>query len=226
MPQPTSAVIEFVNAPGSALVDRLAAAAQRHFLRHGLMPQVRHSQVEAMPAHLCVAGENIELDQLARCSPAEASELLRLRIARGAGLSTVLFVCTGNSIRSQIAEGVITHRFATHWAAFSAGTLPVGIHPDVMAVMAEVGIDLSDRFPKDVELFRDCAFDRIVVLCSEVDGRCPVLPYGGHIERMYFDDLVTADSLAGAIHFSQRARARKLRITIERALRNYLAGPA
>ncbi|MHB8166704.1 MAG: arsenate reductase/protein-tyrosine-phosphatase family protein, partial [Sulfuricella sp.] len=62
------------------------------------------------------------------------SELQRLRTAKSEGLRTILFVCTGNAIRSQIAEGIVNHFFGDKWAAFSAGTMPMGVQKDTIAV--------------------------------------------------------------------------------------------
>lgn len=140
-----------------------------------------------------------------------SSELARLRGARSAGLQTILFVCTGNSIRSQMAEALINHHYAGRWAAFSAGTLPRPLHAETVAVLGEVGIDATRQFAKHADAFRDADFDRVVVLCADADRHCPVFPHGGGTDRLTFEDPLWTDALAGAIVFSYKPRLRALR---------------
>ena len=79
----------------------------------------------------------------------------------------VLFLCTGNSARSQMAEGIVNRELNYTWQAFSAGTKPSEIvHPLAIAAMAEIGIDLSDHHPKSTEEFRHSAFDLIITVCD------------------------------------------------------------
>ncbi len=150
------------------------------------------------------------------------SELLRLRTARSTGLRTILFVCTGNAIRSQIAEGIVNHFFGGKWAAFSAGTMPLGVQKDTIAVMREIDIDLSGQFAKNVDLFKDCAFDQVVILCSDAGSRCPVFPYAGKTDHMTFDDPLSPDILAGAIFFSYKSQLRSLRNQMKKAICPYI----
>lgn len=151
-------------------------------------------------------------------------ELLRYRAAREAGLSTVLFVCTGNAVRSQIAEGIVNHFHRDTWAAFSAGTMPMEVQKDVIRVMKEINIDLSSHWSKHVDLFEDCTFDRVVILCSDAGTRCPDFPYAGRKDQMNFDDPLSPEVLAGGICFSYRARIRSLRGEIQTAVAKYLSG--
>ncbi len=219
---PAPAIVEFINGPGNAWLERLEAVLRGHYRRHGLEVQVRRSRVHGAPARLRLGGEDIDLDRLASHAEAEMGELLRMRVARSAGLSTILFVCTGNAIRSQIAESLVNHLFGERWAAFSAGTLPMGITSDTVEVMAEIGVDMNGRFAKHVDLFRECRFDRVVILCSDAGTRCPVFAYSGHTDQMHFDDPMAHDVLSGAIYFSYKSQLRSLRKRMQRAVQSYL----
>lgn len=85
----------------------------------------------------------------------------------------VLFLCTANSCRSQMAEAMVKARYPD-WQAFSAGAHPSGfVHPLAIRVLAEIGIEHRGK-SKSVELFQDQPFDRIVTLCDEASEECPV----------------------------------------------------
>jgi ArsR family transcriptional regulator, arsenate/arsenite/antimonite-responsive transcriptional repressor / arsenate reductase (thioredoxin) len=88
----------------------------------------------------------------------------------------VLFLCTGNSARSQMAEALLRQR--TGAAAFSAGSRPKPIHPHAVTVMAARGIGLAAARPKHLDEFRDDRFDYVITLCDKVKEICPEFP--GH----------------------------------------------
>ena len=88
----------------------------------------------------------------------------------------VLFVCTGNSARSQMAEAVLGTLGGADFAAFSAGTEPKGIHPLTIRVLAEIGIDWSGARSKSVDEYADLAFDHVVTVCDAARQACPVFP--------------------------------------------------
>ena len=88
----------------------------------------------------------------------------------------LLFLCTGNSARSQIAEALIEHRSAGAVLARSAGSHPKSLHPNAVRVMAERGIDISGRDTKPVTRFARQRFDRVITLCDKVREVCPELP--------------------------------------------------
>ncbi|MEV4709119.1 metalloregulator ArsR/SmtB family transcription factor [Actinoplanes sp. NPDC049316] len=90
----------------------------------------------------------------------------------------VLFLCTGNSSRSQMAEALLRHRTAGSVQAFSAGSKPKPVHPYAVSVMAERGIDLSRATPKHLDQFSGQRFDRVITLCDRVKEICPEFP--GH----------------------------------------------
>jgi ArsR family transcriptional regulator, arsenate/arsenite/antimonite-responsive transcriptional repressor / arsenate reductase (thioredoxin) len=88
----------------------------------------------------------------------------------------VLFLCTGNSARSQIAEVLLEHRSHGAFAARSAGSNPKPLHPNAVRVMAERGIDISRHRSKHLERFTGDRFDRVITLCDKVREVCPDFP--------------------------------------------------
>jgi len=86
----------------------------------------------------------------------------------------VLFLCTGNSCRSQMAEAITNHLFMDTWEAYSAGTEPVGyVHPSALLVLSEIGIQHTGR-SKNVAEFIDSAFDLVVTVCDSASEQCPL----------------------------------------------------
>lgn len=97
--------------------------------------------------------------------------------ARGAVRARVLFLCTGNSARSQMAEALTRARSAGLVEAYSAGSRPRPLHPDAVRVMREEhGIDLSGQRPKHLDTFAEDRFDRVITLCDRVREICPEFP--------------------------------------------------
>ena len=95
----------------------------------------------------------------------------------GGGRRRVLVLCTGNSCRSQMAEGWIRHALAGSWLARSAGTRPAArVHPLAVRVMREAGIDVSTAAPKSVEGLLDEPWDLVVTVCDSARQACPVFP--------------------------------------------------
>jgi arsenate reductase len=102
--------------------------------------------------------------------------------------SKVLFLCTGNSCRSQMAEAIVNARMGDRWEAYSAGSRPAGyVHPIAIKALAEIGIDHQGR-SKSIDGFRDQAFDAVITLCDQSDDECPVwLGKGRIIHNPYSD---------------------------------------
>jgi arsenate reductase len=101
----------------------------------------------------------------------------------------VLILCTGNSCRSQMAEGLINHDLGEQWQADSAGTAPAGyVHPMAIAAMAELGIDLSDAQSKSTEEFRGTAFDAVITVCDDAFENCPLWLGDGVVTHIGFED--------------------------------------
>ncbi len=89
-------------------------------------------------------------------------------------MKKVLFLCTGNSCRSQMAEAIVNARLGDEWQAFSAGTKPAGyVHPKALAVLSEIGIRHSGR-SKLADEFRDVDFDLVVTVCDSAAEECPL----------------------------------------------------
>jgi len=80
----------------------------------------------------------------------------------------VLFLCTHNSARSQMAEGLLRHFYGDKYEAFSAGSTPTLVHPLAIKVMAEIGIDISNQTAKSIESFRNKDIDVVVTVCTSV----------------------------------------------------------
>lgn len=107
--------------------------------------------------------------------------------------TSVLILCTGNSCRSQMAEGFL-RSFNPSLRIFSAGTRPAHeTHPMALQVMRESGIDISDQHPKNVNQFLDRSFDYVVTVCKAAKESCPVFP-GAVNNRLHlgFDDPAAA----------------------------------
>jgi arsenate reductase len=96
-----------------------------------------------------------------------------------AGVIRVLFVCTGNSARSQIAEALLLDLGGADFEAFSAGTEPRGVNPYTVRVLAEAGIDWSGARSKSVSEFVGQPFDYVITVCDRARQTCPVFP-GNH----------------------------------------------
>jgi arsenate reductase len=101
---------------------------------------------------------------------------------------TVLFVCTHNSGRSQMAEAFLNRRYSGRFRAFSAGIKPTIINPAVVEAMAEVGIDISGQWAKDVTEFQGQKFDYVITLCDQAQEACPFFPGGNRRLHRGFDD--------------------------------------
>ena len=107
-------------------------------------------------------------------------------------MKKVLFLCTGNSCRSQMAEGWAKKLLAGEVEAYSAGTRPGGeTDPRAVKAMAEAGGDISGQKPKNLDIFKDASFDLVVTLCDNARETCPV--YWGKARKMHngFDDPAT-----------------------------------
>ena len=101
----------------------------------------------------------------------------------------VLFLCTGNSARSQMAEGLVNHYLGDEWQAYSAGTKPAGyVHPLAVQVMAELGIDTSRQRSKSTDEFRDKELDSVVTVCDDAAENCPVWLGNGRKVHIGFED--------------------------------------
>ncbi|MGC9468368.1 MAG: arsenate reductase ArsC [Anaerolineae bacterium] len=106
----------------------------------------------------------------------------------------VLVLCTGNSARSQMAEGLINQALGDRWQAHSAGTEPSGyVHPLAIRAMSELGIDISEQRSKSVETYRDKAFDLVITVCDNAAQNCPAWLGKGKQVHIGFPDPADAE---------------------------------
>jgi arsenate reductase len=105
----------------------------------------------------------------------------------------VLFLCTENSCRSQMAEGLLRHLMGDKFEVKSAGTMPSVVNPMAIDVMAEIGIDISGHRSKSVEEFRGMDFNFVITTCDAAREACPVFP--GKARRLHwsFNDPAKAE---------------------------------
>jgi len=105
----------------------------------------------------------------------------------------VLFLCTGNSARSQMAEGWVRSVLAEDWEAYSAGTNPTGaVHSLAIEAMSEVDIDISDFSSKHTDAWRHITFDLVVTVCDHAAANCPLWLGSGKVVHMPFPDPAAA----------------------------------
>jgi len=133
----------------------------------------------------------------------------------------VLFLCTGNSARSQMAEALLRHYAGDRFEAYSAGLEPQGIHPLTTRVMAEIGLPLTGQYAKDVrEYLGRVHFGYLITVCADAEARCPsVFPGLGQRLHWAFED-------PAAFVGSEEARLQKFRQVrdqIDRRIRDWLA---
>lgn len=126
----------------------------------------------------------------------------------------VLFLCTGNSARSQIAEGLLRRLGGETFEVHSAGTSPrPNIHPMAIEVMAAQGIDIRTQAPKDLKAFEGQAFDYVITVCDRAKESCPVIP-GAEMIHWSFPDPADAEGDALAKAFIDAFHGIKRRIEL------------
>jgi arsenate reductase len=132
----------------------------------------------------------------------------------------VLFLCTGNSARSQVAEALLREYAGDHFDVYSAGLEPKGIHPYTRQVMHEMGIDLSGQRSKHLnEYIGKLRFEHLITVCGNAEQACPTFPGAGRRQHWPFDD-------PAAVEGSEEhklAAFREVRDQIGRRVRAWLA---
>lgn len=132
---------------------------------------------------------------------------------------TVLFLCTGNSARSQMAEGLLRELGGESFDVESAGTTPVGLNPLAVEVMHETGIDISGQRSKSVAEFLGKRFDQVITVCDRAKESCPIFPGAPQTLHWSFDD--PAEAQGGE---EERKRVfRRVRDEIRHRIRLFLA---
>jgi arsenate reductase (thioredoxin) len=118
----------------------------------------------------------------------------------------VLILCTGNSARSQIGEGLLRHMAGDRFEVASAGVAPTNVRPETIQVMREIGIDISHQQSKSIDEFLNQQFDYVITVCDNANQQCPVFP--GKAERIHWsieDPVAVQGDLARLAAF-RRAR--------------------
>jgi len=128
------------------------------------------------------------------------------------GKLRVLILCTGNSCRSQMAEGLINHHLSPAWEAFSAGSHPSGrVHPLAIEAMAEIGIDIRQHRSKSVEVYRNLSPDLVITVCNNAAQACPIWLGEGQTAHIPFVDPAEATG------------SQEERMTVFRSVRDQIA---
>ena len=131
----------------------------------------------------------------------------------------VLFLCTGNSCRSQMAEGLLRSLAGDRYEVHSAGTAPQGVNPGAIAAMREVGVDISGQRSDHVDAYLATGIDTVITVCDRAAANCPTFPERADKIHWSFDDPAEAsgsDEERGAVF-------RRVRDEIAAALCGWLA---
>src|SRR4030067_3249461 len=122
-------------------------------------------------------------------------------------MKKVLFLCTGNSARSQMAEGLMKTLGGSEWEVHSGGIFPSYVHPLAIRAMEEIGIDISGQTSKSTDQFLDEKFDYIITLCDHAAMACPNFPGQGRRINWPFEEPAGAiGTLAGRLAGFRRGR--------------------
>ena len=136
-------------------------------------------------------------------------------------MQRVLILCTGNSARSQMAEGLLRHLAGDRFEVLSAGTRPTTVRAEAVTVMRELGIDISGQRSKHVDEFAGESFDYVLTVCDNAKETCPVYP--GHTNRLHQS---FEDPAAGAGSEAERLAAfRRVRDQLSKYLATFPVTP-
>lgn len=134
----------------------------------------------------------------------------------------VLILCTGNSARSQMAEGLLRHDAGDRFEVESAGTKPGRVRPEAIAAMKEIGIDITGHRSKSVGEFRERAFDYVLTVCDHAKETCPIFPgHGNRLHRSFADPAAVEGT-----EEERMAAFRRVRDEIRAYLREFPEGDA
>ena len=131
----------------------------------------------------------------------------------------VLFLCTHNSARSQMAEGLLRARGGGAYEVFSAGTQATAVRPEAIQVMAELGIDVSGQESKLLDRYLSESFDWVVTVCDRARESCPVFPGARQSLHWDFDD----PAAAGGTEERRLEVFRRVRDEIDGRIRDFVA---
>jgi arsenate reductase (thioredoxin) len=131
----------------------------------------------------------------------------------------VLILCTANSARSQMAEGLLRHDGGDRFEVVSAGTQPGRVRPEAIAVMRELGIDISRQRSKAVDEFIGQAFDDVITVCDTAKQNCPLFPGQTKVTHWSIEDPADAEGVEAA----RLAVFRRVRDGLRERLRGFIA---
>jgi len=100
----------------------------------------------------------------------------------------LLFLCTGNSCRSQMAEGIARYYLGEKFNVYSAGIEKHGLNENALLVLKEIGIDIKNHYSKTIDEIKNVVFDYVITVCSDADEKCPFFPASVKIIHRGFDD--------------------------------------
>lgn len=130
----------------------------------------------------------------------------------------VLFLCTHNSARSQMAEGLLRDMGGKNYEVFSAGTEATFVRPQAIAVMAELGIDISEQRSKVLTKYLSQPFDYVITVCDQANESCPIFPGAKHRLHWSFPD----PSKATGSEAERLAFYRQVRDAIAKRIQEFL----
>ncbi len=136
-------------------------------------------------------------------------------------MKRVLFLCTGNSCRSQMAEGWLRRLAGDRFDVASAGTRPAGLHPDAVLVMREAGVDIAGHRSKNVSEFLQQPFDFVITVCDSAKEACPYFP--GEVQRLHWS--FPDPAAATGTHEERLAVFRQVRDQIAEHIRDFISKP-
>ena len=119
----------------------------------------------------------------------------------------IIFICTGNACRSQIAHGLLENISGNRFNVFSAGSLPSRVHPMSIKIMKEIGIDISHHTSDHIDDYMDKGIDIVITVCDNANKLCPIFP--GNIDRLHWsidDPFKGWDYNENQINFFRRTR--------------------
>jgi arsenate reductase len=136
-------------------------------------------------------------------------------------MKTILILCTGNSCRSHLAEGILQTALGDGYRVTSAGSKPAGyVHPLAIRAMEEIGIDISGHRSKHLDEFLDQEVETVITVCGNADQACPIFP--GQVNRHHWG--IDDPAHATGTEEEQMAVFRRVRDEIRRVIEAYAAG--
>jgi arsenate reductase len=135
-----------------------------------------------------------------------------------ASAKRILVLCTGNSARSQMAEGLLRHEGGDRFSVVSAGTQPSRVRPEAIEVMREIGVDISGHRSKSIDEFVEQEFDYVITVCDSARQSCPVFPASARYIHWSIDDPAAAQGSDE----ERKTRFRRIRDELATRIRSFV----